>query len=334
MIKNCILLFCFCLISIQGLGQQKNIENLVFEGAGIRGLAYAGAVQELEKQGQLINIKKVGGTSAGAIIALGISLKMNAEEIKSLIDNTDFQKFNDGRYLFFGGLNRLNKYYGWYKGKKVLHWIEKIIIQKTKNADITFQQMHDLGYIDLFVTATCLNLQKKIILSYKTYPEMKVKDAIRISMSIPLYFEAVFVDKNGKTVFHPKNKKEYDVMIDGGLLANYPIDIFDSIDEITNLRIVNENTLGFKIETEEQLKNNAELAPIQIEQFKDFLLSFYTITLENLNRQHLIASDWERSVLISSKGIGPKIKKLSKDQKNLLLQSGQEATKRYLDKKE
>ncbi len=252
------------LLSFQGKAQHKNIENLVFEGAGIRGLAYAGVVEELEKQGKLKNIKNVGGTSAGAIIALGLALKMNSTEIKNMIYNTDFQQFNDGGFLFFGGLQRMKRYYGWYKGKKVVQWLEKIIVSKTNNVNITFQQMHNLGYPDLFVTATCLNLQSKKILSYKTYPNMKIKDAIRISMSIPMYFEAVFVDKNGGVVYHPKNKKNLDIMVDGGILANFPIDLFDSFDMENKTRMINDKTLGFKIETEEQLKIIQNLCQCQL----------------------------------------------------------------------
>ena len=42
-------------------------------------------------------------------------------------------------------------------------------------------------------------MQELVILSNETYPKMKVKDAVRISMSIPIYFQAVFVDSIGKT---------------------------------------------------------------------------------------------------------------------------------------
>ena len=44
--------------------------NLVFEGGGVRGIAYIGAMGVLEQQGVLEHIIRVGGTSAGAINAL------------------------------------------------------------------------------------------------------------------------------------------------------------------------------------------------------------------------------------------------------------------------
>ena len=40
--------------------------NLVMEGGGIRGIAYGGALLELEQQGLLRGIERVGGTSARA----------------------------------------------------------------------------------------------------------------------------------------------------------------------------------------------------------------------------------------------------------------------------
>ena len=37
--------------------------NLVFEGGGVKGIAYVGAMTVLEKEGILKNIVRVGGTS-------------------------------------------------------------------------------------------------------------------------------------------------------------------------------------------------------------------------------------------------------------------------------
>ena len=69
------------------------VKNLIFEGAGIRGIAYC-----------------------GAITALALSLGYTHEEIAALISATDFKKFNDGRYMFAGGINHMQKYFGWYRG--------------------------------------------------------------------------------------------------------------------------------------------------------------------------------------------------------------------------
>jgi len=44
-------------------------KHLVFEGGGVRGIAYAGAIEVLESNGILNSIESVTGTSAGAITA-------------------------------------------------------------------------------------------------------------------------------------------------------------------------------------------------------------------------------------------------------------------------
>jgi predicted acylesterase/phospholipase RssA len=44
--------------------------NLIFEGGGVKGIAYVGAMQILQDRGILPEIRRVGGTSAGAINAL------------------------------------------------------------------------------------------------------------------------------------------------------------------------------------------------------------------------------------------------------------------------
>ena len=180
----------------------------------------------MELAGMMQHIEKAGGTSAGAIVALTISLGYTGTEIQDLIAGTNFKKFNDGRYFFVGGINRVNKYFGWYRGRKIESWLEEIIHKKTGTADITFEELHQNGFKDLYITGTCLNKQKLIIFSRETYPTMKVKDAVRISMSIPLYFESVFIDPYGKVVHHPKNKAGLDVMVDGGFTGKFSYKYF------------------------------------------------------------------------------------------------------------
>jgi len=321
-----------------GYSQNIKYENLVFEGAGIRGIAYAGVLSELENNNIIKHIVRVGGTSAGAITALMVSLGYSSDEIFDIISSTKFQKFNDGEYMFIGGFSRLGSKYGWYKGEAFTKWLDKIIFAKTGNSEITFSELKDKGYKQLYVTATCLNKQKLIVFSAETYPQMKIRDAVRISMSIPLYFEAVFIDSKGH-IYEENNKdKNLDIVVDGGIIGNYPIFIFDSlqVDSLNNqIRIPNRKTLGIRIDSDLQIKNDSstkELVPIQINNISDYLEALYILILENLNRTPLIPEDWERTISVSSVGIGPRIKKLSKEQKEALIKSGKLSARRYLNK--
>jgi NTE family protein len=318
----------FVCLQLQLYAQTKPvIKNLVFEGAGIRGIAYCGAIKEMESAGIMKPVEKVGGTSAGAVVALTISLGYTGREIQDIIAKTNFKKFNDGSYFFAGGFNRMNKYFGWYRGQKIEKWLEEIIYKKTSNADITFEELHQKGFKDLYITGTCLNKQKLIIFSHETYPAMKVKDAVRISMSIPLYFESVFIDTDGKVIHHPKNKEGLDVMVDGGITANFPIRIFDT--GANN----NEATLGFRIDSDEQINNDREsknIAPLPVDNLQQYLKAFYNMIIETLNRQQLTAEDWQRTVSISDGKIGPRIRKLSAAEINILIENGRQAMKNFL----
>jgi predicted acylesterase/phospholipase RssA len=73
----------------------EDIAYLALEGGGGKGFAYLGALQLLDKHKVLDQIKGVAGTSAGAITALMISLRMKADEIAKKIDETDFTEFFD-----------------------------------------------------------------------------------------------------------------------------------------------------------------------------------------------------------------------------------------------
>jgi len=326
--KNVILIFFLVCFVVTAFAQTRSeIKNLVFEAAGIRGIAYCGAIKEMESHQLMNGIEKVAGTSSGAIMALAVSLGYSGAEIENLIGNTNFKKFNDGHFLFVGGISRVKKYFGWYRGKKLEKWLGKMIEQKTGNAEITFDQLHGKGFKDLYVTGTCLNKQRSVIFSYESSPNMKVRDAVRISTAIPLYFEAVFMDSSGNVITHPKEKQGLDVMVDGGFLENFPIHIFD--DQRTD-----SSTLGFRIDPDAQIRNDREnqiLADMPTTNLKEYMAAFYNVVIENLNRQQLTRADWQRTISISDGNISPKIRKLSNEELSTLIENGRNAVKNYLN---
>lgn len=333
--KTAIGLLLLLLVSLAVPAQERTIKNLVFEGAGIRGIAYCGAISVLERKGMIRDIELVGGTSAGSIVALCVSLGYSAQEISDLLYSTNFKKLNDGRFFFVGGINRMNKYFGWYRGQKFTRWLEGIIARKTGDPDISFAALHARGFKDLYATATVLNQQRLAVLSRHTYPNMRIKDAVRISCSIPMYFEALFVDKEGHVFRSPRNAQGLDVMIDGGSIANFPIHLFDSTVVRAGVAavIANEGTLGFRIDRDQQIeydKQNKGLAGMPVTSFKEYMRALYNITLESLNRQPLSPEDWKRTVSISDGALQPRIRKLAKEEITILIENGRRATENYL----
>lgn len=331
-----LLFFFWILISLSVKAQQSPIRNLVFEGAGIRGIAYSGAIKELENKNILKNVQRVGGTSSGAITALLLSIGYSADEITNIAIATPYKKFNDGRFFFAGGVNRFSKYFGWYRGQQFGKWLSGLIEKKTSDENITFRQLKEKGFKDLYVTGTCLNKQTLVVFSFENYPDMKVKDAVRISMSIPLYFEAVFLDSKGNIIYHPKNKSNLDIMVDGGFTANFPIKIFDSTKYFDpskpNGFFPNPETIGFRIDRLDQIQNDLaqkNLAPLKINSIKEYFGAFYNIVIENLNRQTLTKEDWERTISISDGNVAPRVRRLSKEKVDVLVNNGSMATRSF-----
>jgi NTE family protein len=340
--KKTLLLFIF--LTVNNL-QAQTYRNLVLEGGGIRGVAYCGAIEELERQGVLKNIKRVGGTSAGAIHASMLALGFSATEITELVNNVKFESFNDGRYIFIGGISRTIKRYGWYQGKRFTHWIEKRIETKTGDKNLTLGQLHDLAMAgkgrDLFVMATNLSQQRAVALSYQTYPNMRVADAVRASMSIPLYYNAVFVDSLGRVYDRPQIDIKTDVLVDGGVTLNYPITLFDQNQFVTNpdstlqpnATVLNNETLGLSLDRSEQIKRNNTngegVAPYPIGGFTDYVSAFYNLIMEKVNYRNFNPENLKRTISIDYKNISQRVRKLSLAEKTIMMDSGCEAVKGF-----
>ena len=78
--------------------------NLVFEGGGVKGVVYVGALAILEEKGILPQITRVGGTSAGAINAMLLGVSTTAFDLDSA---TKLQ-------LVESGLTHTKRYFDWY----------------------------------------------------------------------------------------------------------------------------------------------------------------------------------------------------------------------------
>ena len=117
-----------------------HFKNLVFEGGGVKGIAYVGAMEVLDKEEILNNIERVAGTSAGAMVAVLVGLKYSADEVKDVLWHLNFKNFMD-KSCFIVNTNRLLKEYGWYKGDFFRKTMAELIERKTGNGEITFGEL-------------------------------------------------------------------------------------------------------------------------------------------------------------------------------------------------
>ena len=194
----------------------KSLLHTVFEGGGAKGVAYVGALEEMELQNMWF--KEVAGTSAGAITASLIAAGYTYPEIKKIVFESDFNQFKDLRWgivppwlnlAIFGGLYRGQAFETWIAGKLK----DKLGFEPT---------LKDLP-IPLSVVSSDISNKDMLILDKDTAPDLKVAEAVRMSMGIPFFFEVY--RWLGTYKRFPLAVRR---MVDGGLLSNFPLFIYDA----------------------------------------------------------------------------------------------------------
>ena len=141
------------------------------------------------------------------------------------------------------------------------------------------------------------------------------------------------MDSTGQFHQKPPAQIAVDVLVDGGLLMNYPIGLFDqnrylshpNIDCAANQPIFNVETLGLRLERAEKIKADAQnlgLAAYPIQNFRGYMGAFYNLVSEAANRFNFHADDLKRTVSIDFKNTNPRVRKLSDTEKATLVESG------------
>jgi len=144
--------------------------NLVFEGGGVKGIAYVGVLRELQQRGILENIVRVGGASAGAINAVLMALGYTLEEPHEVLSTLDFRKFMDPSRVCCKNAWRLVSKFGWYKGDFFSSWIADLIFEKAGQKNPTFKELRADNYRDLYLIGTNLSTRCAEVFSAEHTP--------------------------------------------------------------------------------------------------------------------------------------------------------------------
>ena len=319
--------------------------NLVFEGGGVKGIAYLGAIQVLEEEGIFEQITRVGGTSAGAINALLIAAGFSASKMRKVMFSMDFKDFKDDSWGVLRDMKRLSKKYGWHRGNQFRKWLGDLLESEGLSRNVTFSGLQLATGNALFVYATNLSTHFGEVYSPEHTPRMRVVDAVRRSMSIPLFFTAVRDDRE-------------DIFVDGGLLNNYPVKLFDRlkyVSESTHARrteyysgensklglkgrnkrcyVYNKETLGFRLDSEKEIgvfRDADTPAHKKIDNLMDYTFELINTLIDAQDNQHLHTDDWHRTIYIDSLRVGTTDFKLDDKEKRALVKSGKKATRDYL----
>lgn len=222
--------------------------NGVFSGGGLKGFALVGAVGELERQGY--TFKNVAGTSAGAIVASFLAAGYTADEIETMLAEEDFLSLLDPRktLLPFPIMKWVSLYWrmGLYKGKALEDWFFDKLARK---GCYTFG---DIKNRKLRLVASDLTNGKMMVLpddlvNYGYDPDsFSIAKALRMSCGIPYFFEPVRLNA-------PKGT----IVVDGGVLSNFPMWIFNDAPETKKYPLIGLKLSGNKEEVPGRSIRNA-----------------------------------------------------------------------------
>jgi len=309
--------------------QDSAYRNLALEGGGIRGLAFSGAIKALDSLGFLQPIQRVAGTSSGSIQAMLLASGHATTEINALSRNLHARHFKDGGYFFIGGGVRLRRRYGYYKGEALNNWVQKRLEIKTGNPNLTFRQLDSLSEVNnnfkkLLVVVTDLSNQRTLVISGQNMCDMRICDAVTASCAIPFFYKPLVTDKNGKRLSDKATGPNVLYLADGGLVANYPYFVFDTLPGKTLGIILERPDLAETLNKEGTVNNR-----FTINNLIDYTNACYNVVLQQ--QKSLLQPDviTKHTIAISTGDISPRIRKLRKKETNMLIQNGRLGVEQY-----
>lgn len=227
----------------------------VFEGGGVKGIAFAGAIAAAERDAGVQEWVNLAGTSAGSIVAALLVAGYDATGIQKLLADAKYSRFADtgpGGVWVSGLFNAVARLRGAAPGRYFLEWMgEQLaaspLAKELGKSELTFDDVRrrdlpprdevpditDVQYerakYRLHVIGSDITTGRMIILpddltdyedeNGKPFDKdsFPVVEAVRMSMSYPFLFTPVVLHRQGRPVY----------VVDGGLLSNFPIWLFD-----------------------------------------------------------------------------------------------------------
>lgn len=162
------------------------------------------------RESSLADVQEISGSSAGAILALFLAVGMSVDEILDASLSLDIPTFVKIRLGSF-----FNKF-----GFVDMGPIRKKMVEIC-GGDPTFSELETRVYVSAF----CLNTTETVYFSKDTHPDMKIIDAVCMSMAVPFIFAC--------------GKYEDRMYVDGGTKEEFPLTPFldKKPHEVTCVRI-------------------------------------------------------------------------------------------------
>lgn len=214
---------------------EPSVCDMVFAGGGAKGVAHLGAMWAIDRLG--IKIKRLAGTSAGAINASLVAAGYSIEDLCNELFDIDFMSFRDGfwdKHLpKFARIAAISSSYGMYEGENFQKWIEKMLVAHHANtfgrlpekevgmlAKLDHKDGGRLSIMASDITHSCeLMMPRDLVLD--RYGNLRphsfpISAAVRMSISVPFFF----------TPYNLNNC----MIVDGAFASNLPLETFDRLD--------------------------------------------------------------------------------------------------------
>ena len=324
--------------------------DAVFEGGGVKGIAFAGAIQAAEEAG-IRTWKNVAGASAGAITACLLVCGYDSKMLLDELGKVRYRDFRDGGRTWWlkAGVYQLT-HRGLVPGRYFAEWLRDLVArsplaQEKGEPNLCFEHVvrddlpdnltdeeerrarYRLRVVASDVTSGRMLILPDHIAAFKRSKngptwnpdELSLVDAVRMSMSFPYLYDPVTLHgEDGRPHF----------IVDGGLLSNFPIWLFDA----RGTRPPARPTWGFRLHggtTElEQLPHRAIKLP-----FWRLALAkaMFQAATEAWDRELMSRSVTARTVSIPTHDVATTDFSLSKERSDALYRWGYESTKRFFE---
>lgn len=310
--------------------------DLVLSGGGVLGVGHVGVLSVLNERGY--SVQRVAGTSAGAIVGALVAAGAPVERMTALIRDLDYAMFLDkdtlDRLPLIGPPLSVLLQNGYAEGDAFADWLGRELeaLGVRTFADL---RCDDHGADDrtehrwrLMVMASDVTRGQLLRLpqDYTRYgldPDKQlVADAVRASISVPYLFEPAKLQHAGGT----------SLLVDGGLISNYPLDAFDRTDEqrprwpTFGVTLIPELPAG-------SIKLVPALRGLRAIPALDFLESVVATAVVGRDQGYL-AQPWvqARSMSVDSLGINPFDFAISREDVDRLYESGRTAALDFLER--
>ncbi|GAC1345013.1 MAG: patatin-like phospholipase family protein [Ktedonobacteraceae bacterium] len=296
--------------------------DAVLEGGGVLGIAHVGALLTAEKLGyQWLHI---AGTSAGAIVGSLLAAGYTATELYEIMSQIDYRRFADNssfNWFYLQDMYSMLTQGGIHTGQYIEDFLREKLQAKGKQkfGDLIVKGQEDdprLRY-GLTVIASDITTGKMLRLPRDAHfygldpDELDIARAVRMSAGVPFFFIPVSQQHINGSISR---------IVDGGILSNFPISIFDEGDEPVR------PTIGFHF-----LNPTPPTADTQPQVFIpacrtfEILQALINTLLSASDRIYLDDHAYVRTVCIPTNGISYTKFDLSKEEIDTLCENGKKA---------